>query len=341
MIRVGVVGCGYWGPNLLRNFAEATGCAVVAACDRLPERLERVKRHYPSAALSTDPSSVLEGPGVDAVAIATPVATHFELALKALRAGKHVWLEKPLAATGDEAQRLEEEADRRGLALMVDHTFVYTGAVRRIRDLVAAGELGDLWYYDSIRVNLGLFQHDVNVVWDLACHDLAILDAVVRARPRELSATAVSHVPGRLEDIAYLTLRFDGALLAHLHVNWLAPVKIRRTLIGGSRKMIVYDELEPSEKVRVYDRGITVPDANDASDASWQLQIGYRTGDMWAPQLELTEALQTAVTHFLSCIDAGTPPETDGRAGLRVVRLLEAAERSIRRGGRPVELAGA
>lgn len=338
MIRVGVVGCGYWGPNLLRNFAEAPSCALVAACDRMPERLERVKRRYPSVALSTDPSAVLEGPDVDAVAIATPVATHFELAMQALRAGKHVWVEKPLAASGDEAQRLVAEADRRGRVLMVDHTYVYTGAVRRIRDLLAAGELGELWYYDSIRVNLGLFQHDVNVVWDLACHDLAILDAVVRARPREISATAVAHVPGRLEDIAYLTLRFDGALLAHFHVNWLAPVKIRRTLIGGSRKMIVYDELEPSEKVRIYDRGVTV---SDPSDASWQLQVGYRAGDMWAPQVDLTEALQTGVTHFLSCIEAGTAAETDGHAGLRVVRLLEAAERSIRQGGRPVELAGA
>jgi predicted dehydrogenase len=335
VIGVGLVGYGYWGPNLLRNFAESPGCRVVAASDLRPERLDLLKRRFPQVETSSDARSVLDDPRVDAVVIATPVSTHHELALHALRAGKHVWVEKPLAANVDEAARLVDEAHRRGRILMVDHTFVYTGAVRRIRDLVTGGDLGELYYYDSVRINLGLFQHDVNVIWDLAAHDLSILDHVVPQRPVAVSAAGCSHVPGGLEDIAYLTLHFENSLLAHLHVNWLAPVKVRRTLIGGSRRMIVYDDLELSEKVRVYDRGITVA---DSPELVYQLQIGYRTGDMWAPQLDLSEALQVAVAHFLSCIESGARPETDGEAGLRVVRALAAASRSIAERGRPVEL---
>jgi predicted dehydrogenase len=335
LIRVGVIGCGYWGPNLLRNFAEAPGCQLAAASDRIAARLDPVKRRYPGIAVSVDPAALIEDPAIDAVAIATPVSTHYELALRALRAGKHVLVEKPLAATTPQARELVEEADRRGLVLLVDHTFIYTGAVRRIRELVQSGELGELYYYDSVRINLGLFQHDVNVVWDLAAHDLAILDYVLPVRPRAIAATGMSHVPGGLEDVAYLTLHFDDSMLGHLHVNWLSPVKIRRTVIGGSRRMVVYDALEPSEKIRIYDRGITV---EDASEHAYELQIGYRTGDMWAPQLDLTEALASVAADFLACIDAGTRPQTDGEAGWRVVSMLEAASRSMAEGGRSVEI---
>ncbi|MGE0043485.1 MAG: Gfo/Idh/MocA family protein, partial [Vicinamibacterales bacterium] len=251
MIGIGVIGLGYWGPNLLRNFAENPDARVVAVSDLRPERLATAAARYPAVRTTTDARSVFSDPAVDAVVIATPVSTHFDLALAALQAGKHVLVEKPLAASVDEGRRLAEAADSRGLVLMVGHTFVYTGAVRKIQALVSSGELGDVYYYDSVRVNLGLFQRDVNVVWDLAVHDLSIMDYVLPARPTAVSATGMSHVAGGTENIAYLTLFFDGRLIAHVHVNWLAPVKIRRTLIGGSQRMIVYDDLEPSEKIKV------------------------------------------------------------------------------------------
>jgi predicted dehydrogenase len=244
-------------------------------------------------------------------------------------------VEKPLAATSEQAVQLIEEADRRTRVLMVDHTFVYTGAVRKIRELVASNGLGDIYYYDSVRVNLGLFQHDVNVIWDLAVHDLSIMDYVLRSQPRAVSATGMSHVSGEPENIAYLTLFFDSRLIAHIHVNWLAPVKVRRTLIGGSRKMIVYDDLEPSEKVKIYDKGITI---NESPESIYQMLIGYRTGDMWAPQLDMTEALRMEVLHFVRCIEGGERPITNGEAGLRVVRILEAATQSMAGQGRIVEL---
>jgi predicted dehydrogenase len=332
VIGVGLVGAGYWGPNLLRNFADAAECRVVAVADRSRAQLEPLGRRYPTVELLTDAKEVIEHPDVDAVVVATPVSTHYEIARSALEAGKHVLVEKPLAANADQGRRLLEEAERRGRVLMVDHTFIYTGAVRCIHDLVRRGELGELYYYDSVRINLGMFQSDVNVIWDLAAHDLAVLDHVVPARPVAVSATGSSHVAGNPEDIAYLTLHFDDSLIAHLHVNWLAPVKVRRTLIGGSRKMIVYDDLEPSEKVRVYDRGIS------ARGSLRDLQIHYRAGDVWSPRLDVTEALAVVVAHFLACIAGRERPLSDGAAGLRVVRLLEAASRSLAERGRPVEL---
>jgi len=335
MIRVGVIGYGYWGPNLVRNFAEAPGSQVVAVSDLRPDRLTPARSRYPAIEVTTDYRDLLADTRIDAIAIATPVSTHLELALQALQAGKHVLVEKPLTTTSEQAIRLIEEANRRNRVLMVDHTFVYTGAVRKIRELVASNGLGDIYYYDSVRVNLGLFQHDVNVIWDLAVHDLSIMDYLLPSRPCAVSATGISHVAGEPENIAYLTLFFDGCLIAHVHVNWLAPVKVRRTLIGGSRKMIVYDDLEPSEKVKVYDKGITV---NNDADSVYQMLIGYRTGDMWAPQLDMTEALQTEVLHFIHCVEEGARPITDGAAGLRVVRILEAATQSMTERGRLVEL---
>ena len=278
---------------------------------------------------------MLDNPGIDAIAIATPVSTHFDLALQALKAGKHVLVEKPFTATAEQARILIEEADRRKLTLMVDHTFLFTPAVRKIKELVQSGDLGRLYYYDSVRVNLGLFQHDVNVLWDLAVHDLSIMDFILGARPQAVSATGMAHVAGQPEDMAFLTCYFADSVIAHFHVNWLAPVKIRRTLIGGDRKMIVYDDLEPSEKIKVYDKGITV----NEPEGIYKMMVGYRTGDMWAPQLATTEALLSEARHFAECVESGKRPLTDGQAGLNVVRILEAASASIRNRGQPVELA--
>lgn len=334
MIGLGVIGYGYWGPNLVRNLAEVSGARMVKVADLRPDRLALVRQRYPGVETTTDCAELVADPRVDAVAIATPVSTHFELGSQALRAGKHVLIEKPLAATSEQALRLIEEADRQRRILMVDHTFVYTGAVRRIQELIAGGMLGEINYYDSVRVNLGLFQHDVNVIWDLAVHDLAILDYVLSARPCAVTATGMSHVPGQPENIAYLTLFFETNMIAHVNVNWLAPVKIRRTLIGGSRRMVVYDDLEPSEKVKVYDKGITV--ANDG-ESLYKLLVGYRTGDMWAPQLDMTEALRTQALHFIRCIEHAESPTTPGETGLRVVRILEAATQALRDRGRLVE----
>ena len=326
MITVGVIGYGYWGPNLVRNFAEAPGGRVGFVTDMRPERLAQLTTRYPAVKVSTDYRDLVNDPAVDAVAIATPVSSHFDLAMAALRAGKHVLVEKPMTATSEQSLALIDEADRCGLVLMVDHTFVYTNAVKKIRELTQNGDLGEVYYYDSVRINLGLFQHDVNVLWDLAVHDLSIMDYVLAKTPVSVSATGLAHVAGQPENIAYMTMFFDGQLIAHVHVNWLAPVKVRRTLLGGSRRMIVFDDLEASEKIKVYDRGISV---NPSPENVYQMLIGYRAGDMWAPQLALGEALQTEARHFLECIDQRKTPITDGGAGLRVVRLLEAATRSM------------
>jgi predicted dehydrogenase len=338
MIRIGIIGYGYWGPNLVRNFADVQTARVAMVSDLRQERLAEVQRRYPGVRVTTDPLALIADTDVDAVAIATPVEHHFPLALAALRAGKHVLVEKPIASTSEQASVLIEEAQRRRLVLMVDHTFVYTGAVQKMRELTAAGELGDIYYYDSVRINLGLFQHDVNVLWDLAVHDLSIMDYVLQRNPTAVSATGFAHVPGRPENIAYMTMFFDDALIGHVHVNWLAPVKVRQTLLGGSRRMIVFDDLEASEKIKVYDRGISV---DPSPQNVYQMLVGYRTGDMWAPKLAVTEALNLEARHFLECITNGSTPLTDGEAGLRVVRLLEAASESMINRGRLVPIQGA
>tara|TARA_B100001123_G_scaffold402553_1_gene490237 strand:- start:262 stop:1287 length:1026 start_codon:yes stop_codon:yes gene_type:complete len=335
MVGVGVIGYGYWGPNLVRNFSEAAGSRVLAVSDLSSERRDRVEARYPGVRTTSDASDLIADPQIDAVVIATPVSTHFDLVRQALEAGKHVWVEKPLAATSEEARRLRDAAVARRRTLMVDHTFVYTGAVRKIAGLVKEGRLGDLYYYDSVRVNLGLFQPDVDVMWDLAVHDLSIMDYVLDARPCAISAIGSAHVPGRTANVAYLTCLFDDSLIAHFHVNWLAPVKVRRTLIGGARQMIVYDDLEPSEKVRVYDKGITV---DPGPEGRYEMLVSYRTGDMWAPQLETTEALSRAATHFLESIETGREPLTGSGAGLRVISMLEAASQSMAQQGALVEL---
>lgn len=336
MINIGVIGYGYWGPNLVRNFGQATGARVVAVCDQQANRRTQVEAVYPAISTFASTSEMYSRSDLDAVAIATPVSSHYDLALAALRANKHVFVEKPFTATVQQAEHLIEEAEKRGLTLMVDHTFLYTGAVRKIRELVGNGSLGKLYYYDSVRVNLGLFQHDVNVLWDLAVHDLAIMDYVLGQRPNAISATGVAHIPGQPENMAYLTCYFEDNLIAHFHVNWLAPVKVRRTLVSGSEKMIVYDDIEPSEKVKVYDKGVTL---ETQPEKIYQLLVGYRSGDMYAPQVNLIEALQIEAQHFVDCIVQRRRPLSDGQAGWRITRILEAASRSMAQRGQPIELA--
>jgi predicted dehydrogenase len=314
----------------------APGSSVVAVADLREERLQPLRKLYPSLRTEKDAGSIINDPAVDAVIIATPVSSHFELALAALKAGKHVLVEKPLATTSDQARQLIEVAAARNLVLLVDHTFVYTDAVRKMRELISTGALGEIYYYDAVRVNLGLFQHDINVIWDLAIHDLSIMDFVLPDKPVAVSATGISHVPGQPENVAYITLFFANRQIAHVHVNWLTPVKVRHTLIGGSEKMILYDDLEPSEKIKVYDKGITVtPRPEDV----YKLLVSYRSGDMYAPRLDNTEALQNEVLHFIDCIENGAKPETDGQAGLRMVAMIEAAEKSLSGRGRLIELA--
>lgn len=334
-IGVGVVGYGYWGPNLVRNFASNGSARLMGVSDLDAGKLASIQRLYPSVTTTERYHDLLDDPRIDAIAIATPVHSHYELALAALKAGKHVLVEKPLAPSSDLVLRLIDEADRRGLTLMVDHTFLYTPAVQKIRELMARGELGEVYYYDSTRSSLGLFQSDVNVIWDLAVHDISIIQHILDEDPVAVSATGSCHVAGTPENMAHITLFFKSRCVAHVSVNWLSPIKVRQTFVGGSKKMIVYDDLEPTEKIKVYDKGITL---NGSSEKAHQFRIGYRAGDMWAPHISAKEALQTEVEHFIDCVRDGTPPMSDGRSGLRVVEVLEAASRSISEQGKPVLL---
>ncbi|MEF7616682.1 Gfo/Idh/MocA family oxidoreductase [Aquincola sp. MAHUQ-54] len=335
MINIGVIGYGYWGPNLVRNFSETPGLRLVAVADLDRARLDPVQRRYPAITTTTDYRDLLRDPAVDAIAVATPVDTHFELGMAVLRAGKHLWMEKPMAQTSDEARQLVELADERGLTLIVDHTFIYTPAVRKMRELIAGGELGRIYYYDSIRVNLGLFQRDVSVIADLAVHDFAILAHILDEQPVAVTASGINHFPGTPENLAYVTLFYDSGTIAHANVSWLAPVKVRQILVGGSRKMITYDDLEPSEKVKVYDKGVSF---TDDPGQIHEMRVGYRSGDMWAPRLAVTEALRNEGEHFVDCVNHGRLPQTGGGLGLRVVQLIEAASASMRRKGETVYL---
>jgi predicted dehydrogenase len=332
MIGVGVVGYGYWGPNLARVAAECEGMRVEVVADRSDQALARALQRHPVARMVTDWRDLVADPKVDVVMIATPVSTHFDVAMAALKAGKHVLVEKPMAESAAKAALLVQEAERRNLVLMVDHTFVFTGAVQKIRSLIDEGEIGDVYYYDSTRVNLGLFQRDVNVIWDLAVHDFAIMDFLLDAVPVAISASAAGFVPNSPENLAHLSVFFDNGSMAHLNVNWLSPVKLRQTLIGGSRRMVIYDDMQTSEKVKVYDRGAV------AVEGSYEQMISYRLGDMWAPALSSREALQTEMRELKQCLETGAKPVTDGSSGLRVVELLEAASRSSKMRGQPIEL---
>jgi len=335
VVGVGVVGYGYWGPNLARNFANADAAQLVAICDMDPAKLALAKRHHPAVVTTTEFRNLLTDSRIDAVVIATPAQTHYELALAALRAGKHVLVEKPLTEKSEQARHLIEEAEQQRLVLMVDHTFIYTPAVKKIRELIVQGALGDIYYYNGTRASLGLFQSDVNVIWDLAVHDISIIQYILDEDPVAVSATGTSHVAGAPANMAQITLFFPNSCIAHINVNWLSPVKVRQTFIGGSRKMIVYDDVEASEKVKVYDKGITI---SGMTEGAHQLRIGYRAGDMWVPHLPAKEALLTEAEHFIACVRMGASPMSNGTSGLRVVEILEAASRSIAAQGKPIAL---
>jgi predicted dehydrogenase len=335
MVNIGAIGYGYWGPNLVRNFMECERAKVVAISDGSPERLALAGRRAPGAKLIASGFDLINDPAVDAVVIATPVPTHFELAAAALRAGKHVFVEKPLAASAEQARRLVDLAEKHRRVLMTGHVFVYAGAVRKISQLIEAGDLGKLLYYDSVRINLGLFQSGLDVMWDLAVHDLAILDHIWKSTPVAVSATGMKHFAGQPEDIAYLTVYYSDNSIAHVHVNWLAPMKIRRTLIGGSRKMVVYDDVEGAEKVKVYDKGVSMA---ESPEALYQMRVNYRAGDMFAPLLDNSEALRGEVLEFIDSIERDRKPLTDGESGLRVVEILEAATQSLKSRGGVIEL---
>mgnify|MGYP002725615435 CR=1 FL=1 len=335
MIKIGVIGYGYWGPNLVRNFQQCDATSVTCVCDIHTSVLDRVKASHPGVDGTVWTEELINRNDVDAVVIATPVSTHFELALDALKAGKHVFVEKPMTQTAAQSEQLIEEAAKRNLILMVDHTFIYTGPVCKIRELVTTGALGDILYYDSVRINLGLFQHDIDVLWDLAPHDLSIMHDVVPHKPIAVSATGLSHFPGEPENTAYMTIFFDGNCIGHIHANWMSPVKLRHTLVGGSKQMVVYNDLEPTEKVKVYNKGVTI---NHNRESVHEMLVSYRSGDVHIPQVEQAEALAVEVKHFADCIENHKVPQSDGAAGLDVVRILEAATESMSKQGRPVEL---
>lgn len=333
MIRLAVVGYGYWGPNIVRNFQGTQGVTVKTVCDLNPKSLDRVRKAFPAMEVTSDFQSVLTSPDIDAVAVITPVATHYPLAKLALENGKHVFVEKPFTHSSATATELIELAEKKKLRIMVDHTFLFTAAVRKIKDLIDSNVMGDLYYYDSMRVNLGLFQSDVNVVWDLAPHDLSIMQYLLRKNPQAVSASGAAHVNGK-EDLAFITVYFPDNIIAHFNVNWLSPVKVRTTLIGGEKKMLVWNDLEMDEKIKIYDKGITTT----SGEGVYDLLVSYRMGDIWAPKLEQTEALKLGTQYFIDCIHKGENPFTDGVAGLEVVKLLEAADASLKTKGGVVYL---
>jgi predicted dehydrogenase len=327
MIRFGVIGYGYWGPNIVRNIQALTTAKVVAICDKSEKNLKRAASSNPNVGLlTTDSDMLMRSTEIDAIAVVTPVWTHYELAKQAMLNGKHVFIEKPFTSTSQQGEELINLAEQKNLTIMVDHTFLFTGAVRKIKQLVDDNALGKLYYYDSTRVNLGLFQHDVNVLWDLAPHDLSIIDHVIGREPEAIVATGEAHV-NKLADVAYLTLYYPEKVIAHVCVNWLSPVKVRSTLIGGEKKMLVWNDLEVDEKIKIYDRGVNIT----AQEGVYEAMVSYRSGDMWSPKVESTEALKLEMQYFAECVESAKRPFNDGRAGLRVVKMLEAAEVSLQK----------
>jgi predicted dehydrogenase len=332
VLRVGVIGYGYWGPNIVRNFHGQERSRVIAVCDKSSKSLDRVRQSFPDVRTTSDANELLTSPDIDAVAVVTPVWTHFDLAKTALENGKHVFVEKPFTCTTAQAEELIELADRKKLKIMVDHTFLFTGAVRRIKEFIDNGTLGELYYYDSMRVNLGLFQHDVNVLWDLAPHDLSIMDYLIKEKPEAVVATGERHLNG-VADVAFMTLYYPNNMIGHINVNWLSPVKVRTTLIGGEKKMLVWNDLEADEKLKVYDKGVQMK-----GDGVYDLLVSYRSGDMWAPKVEQVEALKMEAAYFVDCIMNDKTPFNDGVAGLHVVRMLEAADQSLQQKGKIIQL---
>ncbi len=333
MLNIGVIGYGYWGPNIVRNFMAVEDADVVMISDKRDNAFNRAQKDYPHVSVARDDLEVINSPQTDAIAIVTPVSTHYDLARKSLNSGKHIFVEKPFTSSVKEAEELIELADKKNLKIMVDHTFLFTGAVRKIKQFIDEGVLGELFYFDSIRINLGLLQSDVNVVWDLAPHDLSIMDYLIGKEPLGITANGMAHING-LEDVAYVTIYFPGNLIGHISVNWLSPVKIRTTLIGGQKKMLVWNDLVADEKIRVYDRGVEISD----KETSYNARINYRSGDIWVPRLEQLEALRVEAEYFVKCINDDTTPINDGQAGLRVIRMLEAIVNSLKNGGKTVYL---
>jgi predicted dehydrogenase len=333
VIRFGVVGYGYWGPNVVRNLNQIEKAEVLAVCDRDAAARQRIQKAYPHLDVTSEPSELMSSAEIDAIAVVTPVWTHYELAKAALENGKHIFVEKPFTSNAAQAEELIDLAAEKNLKIMVDHTFLFTGAVKKIRQLLDEDALGKLYYYDSTRVNLGLFQHDVNVIWDLAPHDMSIMDNLIRESPEAIVATGQMHLNG-FEDVAFITVYFPNQIIAHLNVNWLSPVKIRTTLIGGEKKMLVWNDLEADEKIKIYDKGVTVT----SREGVYNLLVNYRTGDMWAPKVQQAEALTGELAYFVDCITKNETPMNDGKAGLRVVKMLEAATQSLRQRGALVYL---
>jgi predicted dehydrogenase len=337
MLTVGVIGYGYWGPNIVRNFNSIPGASVVAVCDLEQTALYQVKKNYEGMYITRDCNEILTSSKIDAVAIITPVSTHYEIAKQALLNGKHIFVEKPFTASTAEAEDLIELAEKKNLTIMVDHTFLFSGAVKKIKQLIDDDVLGDLYYFDSIRINLGLFQKDVNVVWDLAPHDLSIMHHLIGKEPVAVAATGVSHFDDNIENVAYITVYFPGNLIAHFNISWLSPVKIRTTLIGGHKKMVVWNDLMADEKIKVYDRGVENGHGLSREKVN-TIRTHYRMGDMWSPRFQEVEALRTEAEYFVECVDKGIKPINDGAAGLRVVKMLESSVRSLKMGGAVIYL---
>ncbi len=335
MINIGLIGYGYWGPNLARNFNNNPDMKLSAICDFSDKRLKAAGQLYPDVTLTKETQDLFRDTQLDAIAIATPVSTHFDLAKSSLENGKHVWIEKPMTAKVEEAEELIELAAQKNLTILVDHTFIYTGAVRKIKDLIEKGELGDLIYYDSTRVNLGLFQQDVDVVWDLAAHDISILDYLMPFKKLAVSATGSDYYGEEIASKSVLTIYMADNIIGHINVSWVSPVKIRQTLIGGTSKMVLYDDNNQSEKIKVYDKGV---DLTPTQEELYRLKIQYRVGDMYAPKIKELEALAFETAHFVDCINNGKEPETGGKAGLEVVKVLVASKGSMENRGAPVDL---
>lgn len=334
MINCAIIGYGYWGPNLVRNFSSTPNASVKLVADLRSERLQLVKKNYPNIDVTNDMDSIWNNSEIDAVIIATPVFTHFDLAKKALNSGKHVLLEKPMTDTVAHAKELIDLATAKGKVLMVDHTFLYTSAVQKMKSLIDSGDIGKVKYFDSTRINLGLIQQDVNVLWDLAPHDISILNYLMPEKPYSVQATGVSHIHNGIENIAYLTVNYSSDFIAHFNCSWSSPVKIRTMLLGGDKKMVVFNDMEPTEKIKIYDTAHTV--SND--EEKQRVLVDYRIGDVFIPKLEMKEALGGMAKDFIDAIDKGTTPIASWKSGLNTIRILEASQVSIKEKGREVVL---
>ena len=334
MVNLGVIGYGYWGPNVARNFNSCPGAKLVTICDLNEKRLKLAKSNFPFVNVSSNPNDLLNSDDIQAVAIVTPVFAHYELAKAALENGKHIFVEKPFTSNAEQAEELINLAHKKGLIIMVDHTFLFTGAVTKIKEIIDSQALGSLFFYDSTRVNLGLFQHDINVVWDLAPHDFSIMNYLLNKSPVAISAQGTEHFGSGLEDVAYIAAHFDNGFIGHFHCNWLSPVKIRKTLISGDKKMLVWDDLESDEKIKIYDRGVEFKNGEGID----KLLVSYRSGDMYSPRILNTEALQLEAQYFLECIENSIEPFNNGESGLKGVRKLEATDKSLKNGGEKIKI---